>query len=63
MAEKKVVLSPAKRKFDGDDYILTKINYTEDAANEDDEYYKQRGRKTRVLEEDGYWLLYTKIGI
>ncbi len=62
MAEIKVELSPAKRKFDGDDYILTKINYTKEAAKEDQAYHKQRGRKTRILEEDGYWLLYTKIG-
>ena len=62
MAEIKLELSRAKRKFDGQDYILTKINFTEDAAKEDVAYHKERGRETRLLEEDGYWLLYTKIG-
>jgi len=62
VAEIKVELAPAKRKFDGQDYILTKINYTEEAAKEDEAYHKERGRETRLLEEGRYWLLYTKIG-
>ena len=52
----------AKRKFDGKEYVLTKINYTEEDAKEDQEYHRKSGRETRILEEAGYWLLYTKIG-
>ena len=62
MAKIKVELSPAKRMFDGDEYILTKINYTEEAAKEDQVYYNERGKKANILEEGGYWLLYTKVG-
>lgn len=51
-----------KREFDGQDYVLTKINYTKEAAEEDQAYYQKRGNKTRILEEDGFWLIYTKIG-
>ena len=62
MAEISVELSQAKREFDGQQYILTKINYTKEAAEADQAYHKERGRKARILEEDGFWLLYTKIG-
>ncbi len=62
MAEIKIETPPVKRTFDGGEYILTKINYTKEAAKEDEAYHKERGRKTRILEKDGYWLLYTKIG-
>ena len=51
-----------KREFDGQDYVLTKINYTKEAAEEDQAYYQKRGNKIRILEEDGFWLLYTKVG-
>lgn len=54
--------SQIKRKFDGHDYVLTKVNYTKEAAQEDQAYHKERGRKTRIVEENGYWLLYTKVG-
>lgn len=63
MAGIKLELPRAKREFDGKAYILTKINYTEEAAREDQVYHEKRGRETRLLEEDGYWLLYTKVGI
>ena len=62
MAEIKVELAPAKREFDGQDYVITKINYTKEAAEEDQAYHKGRGRETRILEEDGFWLVYTKVG-
>ena len=62
MAEISIQLAPAKREFDGQEYILTKINYTEEAAKEDEAYHKERGRESRILEEAGYWLLYTRIG-
>ena len=51
-----------KREFDGQDYVLTKINYTKEAAEEDQAYYQKRGNKIRILEEEGFWLLYTKVG-
>ncbi len=51
-----------KRDFDGQEYVLTKINYTKEAAEEDQAYYRERGNKISILEEDGFWLLYTKVG-
>ena len=62
MAKISIQLAQAKREFDGLEYILTKINYTKEEAAEDEAYYKEQGRVTRTLEEDGFWLLYTKIG-
>ncbi len=62
MAEATVELAPAKKKFNGQDYILTKINFTEEDAHEDEAYHKKRGRKVKTVEEPGYWFLYTKIG-
>jgi len=62
VAEISIQLAQAKREFDGQEYILTKINYTKEEAEEDEAYYKKQGRVTRTLEEDGFWLLYTKIG-
>jgi len=52
----------AKRDFDGQEYVLTKINYTKEDAEEDLAYYRERGNKINILEEDGFWLLYTKVG-
>ena len=60
--EIKVQLSQIKKEFDGQEYILTKINYTKEATEEDQAYHKKLGRESRIVEEDGYWLLYTKIG-
>ena len=57
-----IPVTRVKREFDGQEYVLTKINYTKEAAEEDQAYYRERGNKTRILEEDGFWLIYTKIG-
>lgn len=62
MAKISVEISQAKKEFDGQEYILTKIDFTKEAAEEDQAYHKERGREARILEEDGFWLLYTKIG-
>ena len=62
MAEIKVELAPAKREFDGQDYVLTKINYDKEAADEDEAYHRKRGREVRTVQEGIFWLLYTKIG-
>lgn len=62
VAEIKIELPRAKREFDGQQYILTKINYTKEDAKEDQAYYEGQGRVVKNLEEDGFWLLYTKIG-
>ena len=62
VAKISVEISQAKKEFDGQQYILTKINYTKEAAEEDQAYHKERGREARILEEDGFWLLYTKVG-
>jgi len=62
VAEISLQVSQARREFDGQQYILTKINYTKEDAEEDQAYYKERGREARILEEDGFWLVYTKIG-
>ncbi len=57
-----IPVTRVKREFDGQKYILTKINYTKESAKEDQAYYQKRGNKTKILEEDGFWLIYTKIG-
>ena len=62
MAEISIQLARAKREFDGQQYILTKIDYTKESAEEDAAYHKERGRTPKILEEDGFWLVYTKIG-
>lgn len=62
MAEISVEISQAKKEFDGQQYVLTKINYTKEDAEADQAYHKERGREARILEEDGFWLLYTKVG-
>ncbi len=62
MAVIKIEPVRAKRKFDGQEYVLSKINYSKEDAENDQAYYKKRGTKSRILEEDGYWLVYTKIG-
>ena len=62
MTEIKVHPAPPRREFDGKQYILTTVDYTKEAAADDEAYQKERGRITKVIEEEGYWLLYTKIG-
>ena len=62
MAEIKVELAKATKEFDGKQFVLTKIDYTKEATEEDQAYHKKLGRESRIVEEDGYWLLYTKIG-
>ena len=62
MSEIKVELAPAEREFDGQKYILTKINYTKQSAEEDEAYHKERGRETRIVEDGIFWLVYTKVG-
>ncbi len=64
MAEKplSVDLPKAKIKFDGKDYILTKIDFSEEDAKADQAYHKGRGKETRILQDGDYWLLYSKIG-
>jgi hypothetical protein len=57
-----VPVTQAKKQFDGQEYVLTKINYTKEAAEEDQAYYQKRGNKPKIIEEDGFWLLYTKVG-
>ena len=63
VAESTVHPLRAKREFDGQQYILTKIDYTREDAEKDGGYYQERGWLVRDIEEDGYWLLYTKIGV
>mgnify|MGYP001063069490 CR=1 FL=1 len=62
MAQISIQPARAKREFNGQQYTLTKIDFSKEDAKEDEAYHKERGRKTRVVEEDGYWLIYTKIG-
>lgn len=62
MAEIKLEPAPAQREFDGQNYVLTKIDYTKEAAQEDESYHKGQGRETRVVEDGIFWLVYTKIG-
>ncbi len=62
MAEISVRPVQARRDFDGQKYVLTKIDYSKEAAEDDQAYHRERGRETRILEEDGFWLVYTKVG-
>ncbi|MFC1939964.1 hypothetical protein ACFLXO_04685 [Chloroflexota bacterium] len=61
MAGIKIEPLRAKRKLDGQEYILSKIDYTKEDAENDQAYYKGRKIEAKILEEDGYWLVYTKI--
>ena len=62
MAETTLAPAQQKREFDGQQYILTTINYTEEAAKGDEAYYKEQGKKSKIIEEGIFWLVYTKIG-
>ena len=59
-----ITLHPAKatREFNGKKFVLTKINFKKEDVDADEEYHKKRGREVITLEEDGFYLLYTKIG-
>ena len=52
----------AKLEFDGKEYILTKIDFSEEDAKADQDYHKGRGKETRILQDGDFWLLYSKIG-
>ena len=62
MAEISVEPAKAQREFDGQTYVLTKINYDKEAADDDEAYHKKRGRGVKTVQEGIFWLLYTKIG-
>ncbi len=62
MAQISVQPPRAKKEFDGQQYVLTKINFTKEDAAVDEAYHKERGRVAKTVEEDGFFLLYTKIG-
>ena len=52
----------ARKEFGGERYTLTKINYSEEDAKADEAYHKERGRKTKIVKNGIFWLLYTRIG-
>ncbi len=60
MVERSMRPARPRRDFDGHEYILTKINYTRKDAEDDKAYHQAKGRDTRIIEEDGFWLVYTK---
>ena len=62
MAEIRVDPLKAEREFDGQRYVLTKISYDKEAADEDEAYHRERGREAKTVQEGIFWLLYTKIG-
>ena len=62
MAEISIQRAPAEREFDGQRYVLTKINYSKEDAEEDEAYHRERGREAKTAQEGIFWLLYTKIG-
>jgi len=62
VADISVKPAKAKREFDGKTYVLTKISYDKEAADEDEAYHKKRGREVKTVQEGIFWLLYTKIG-
>ncbi len=51
-----------KRQFNGADYILTKIDFFKADAESEKIYHEKLGRDVQLVEEDGSWLIYTKIG-
>ncbi len=62
MADINIKPFKSQREFDGEKYLLTKIDYSEEDITEDAAYHQKKGRKTKTMQEDGFWLLYTKIG-
>lgn len=62
MADISVQPAKAQRKFNGQIYVLTKINFDKEAADEDEAYHKKRGRKVKTVQDGIFWLLYTKLG-
>jgi len=62
VGEISVQRAEAQREFDGQVYVLTKINFDKEAADEDEAYHKKRGREVKTVQEGIFWVLYTKIG-
>ncbi len=62
MAQIKAETTKAKREFDGQEYILTKINYSEEDTKADEAWQKERGTQSRIVQDGIFWLLYTKSG-
>jgi hypothetical protein len=62
VADISVQPAKAQRKFNGQIYVLTKINFDKEAADEDEAYHKKRGRKVKTVQDGIFWLLYTKLG-
>ena len=65
MAPNKIAIKPPqiKRKLDDADYILTKIDYSKADAEAEKAYHEKLGRVVQIVEEGGFWLVYTKIGV
>ena len=62
MPEKRIQPPKTNREFNGKTYVLTKIDYHKQDIEDDIEWFKGRGIETQMLEEDGFWLLYTLQG-
>lgn len=57
-------INPAKatREINNIKYVLTKIDFNAEDVSADEEYHKKKGREVKTIEEDGFYLLYTRIG-
>jgi len=51
-----------KKEFDGQGYVLTKINYSEEDSKDDVAWHKERGTEARIVQDGIFWLVYTKLG-
>ncbi|HXZ30409.1 MAG TPA: hypothetical protein VEG43_04520 [Dehalococcoidia bacterium] len=65
MAANRITIKPPqiKRKLNGAEYILTKIDYSKADAEAEKAYHEKLGRVAQIVEEGGFWLVYTKIGV
>ena len=65
MAPNTIINKPPqiKRKLNGAEYILTKIDYSKADGEAEKAYHEKLGRVVWIVEEAGFWLVYTKIGV
>ena len=63
MAQISIEPLEVEKEFDGLKYILTKIDYSKEDAEQDKAYHEGRARDSRIVEDGAFWLVYTKVGL
>ena len=63
MAKTSIETLRARKELDGEKYVLTKIDFSEEDAKGDAAYYTERGKKTKIEKSGINWLVYTKVGL